>query len=79
MDVELDVVLKYLLLVVSILLTLSVLLQQRGGGLSSVFGGTGDSGLYKSRRGFEAFLYNATIILGMLFAILSIAIALVNV
>ncbi|BCX14194.1 MAG: hypothetical protein KatS3mg085_726 [Candidatus Dojkabacteria bacterium] len=74
-----DVILKYALFFVSILLILAVLLQQRGGGLGSVFGGSGDSGLYKSRRGFEAFLYNATIILSIVFVILSLAVGLVNV
>ena len=76
---ELDVILKYLLAGVSLLLVIAVLFQQRGGSLGSVFGGAGGDGLYKSRRGFEAFLYNATIILGVLFAILSLAIAIINV
>jgi protein translocase SecG subunit len=74
-----DVILKYALLIVSGFLIVTILLQQRGGGVSSVFGGSGDSGLYRSRRGFEAFLYNATIVLGIVFSILSLAIALVNV
>lgn len=76
---ETEVILKYALAVVSAFLVVAVLLQQRGGGLGSVFGGAGGDGLYKSRRGFEAFLYNATIVLGILFAILSLAIAIVNV
>lgn len=76
---ELDVILKYALAAVSALLIVAVLLQQRGGSLGSVFGGAGGEGLYKSKRGFEAFLYNATIVLGILFAILALAIAIVNV
>lgn len=76
---ELNVVLKYILAIVSALLVVAVLLQQRGSSLGSVFGGAGGEGLYRSKRGFEAFLYNATIVLGILFAILALSLAIVNV
>lgn len=55
-------------LVISILLIVSVLLQQRGSGLGEAFGGTGSS--YTSRRGAERFLYNLTIILSLLFILM---------
>ena len=50
---------------VSVLLAASILLQNRGAGLGSTFGG--DFGGYYTKRGFEKFLFSATIVLGILF------------
>jgi preprotein translocase subunit SecG len=75
---ELEVILKYLLAVVCSLMVVSVILQTRSGGLGTVFGGSTGGEFYKSRRGFEGFLYNGTIVLGIFFAILSLAIAIVS-
>lgn len=58
-------------LIVSIGLIASVLLQARGTGLSGAFGG--DSAVYRSRRGVERGLWQFTIILGILFAVFSLA------
>jgi protein translocase SecG subunit len=58
-------------IVVAILLTISILLQNRGAGLSSAFGG--DMGGYYSKRGFEKFLTRFSIALGFVFIALSIA------
>lgn len=52
-------------IVISILLIGSILLQQRGSGLSPVLGG--DSGSYRTRRGIERTLFVATIVLAILF------------
>lgn len=76
---ETDQILKYVLAVVSVLLSLFILLQARGSGLGTVFGGSGGGEFYRSKRGLEAFLYNGTIILGILFAFLAIGIAVLNV
>ncbi len=57
--------------VVSILLVLSVLAQQRGTGLSATFGGSG--GFYTSKRGAEKFLMVATIVLAFIFVANSLA------
>ena len=43
----------------------SVLLQQRGGGLSSTFGGS--SMEYSTKRGAEKVIFYATIVLSVLF------------
>lgn len=51
---------------VSILLIGAILLQQRGTGLGSSFGGSGQ--FYRSKRGFEKVLFIATIVLAILFA-----------
>jgi protein translocase SecG subunit len=57
-------------IVVSILLVISILLQNRGAGLSGTFGG--DFGGYYSKRGFEKFLVYFTIALAVVFVILAI-------
>lgn len=56
--------------VVAVLLSLSILLQNRGSGLGSAFGG--DLGGYYTKRGFERFLVYATIGLAIAFVILGI-------
>ncbi|NTV40898.1 MAG: preprotein translocase subunit SecG [Candidatus Moranbacteria bacterium] len=58
--------------IVATLLTVSVLLQNRGSGLSSAFGG--DFGGYYTKRGVEKFLFFASVFLGTCFIGLSIAI-----
>lgn len=58
-------------IVVAILLIISILLQNRGAGLGSTFGG--DFGGYYSKRGFEKFLVFFSIALSFLFILLAIA------
>ena len=58
----------------AILLVLLVLLQQRGASLGAGFGGSGE--LNTERRGLEKSMYNATIVIAVIFvlSILSILI-----
>lgn len=56
---------------ISILLALSILVQQKGAGLSATFGGTG--GFYTTKRGAEKVLSIATIVLAVLFVANSLA------
>jgi protein translocase SecG subunit len=58
-------------IVVSVLLMVSVLLQNRGSGLSAAFGG--DFGGYYTKRGMEKFLFYSSIVLGTVFIGLAIA------
>lgn len=58
-------------IIVAILLTISILLQNRGAGLSGTFGG--DFGGYYTRRGFEKFLVTFSVILSAIFIALAIA------
>ncbi len=58
-------------IIVSIGLMVAILMQARGTGLSGAFGG--DSAVYRSRRGIERRLWQFTIILGILFAVFSLA------
>ncbi len=57
-------------IVVSIGLMAVILLQARGAGLSATFGG--DSSVYRSRRGVEKRLYQFTVVIAALFAIVSL-------
>lgn len=63
--------LLFLQVVLSVLLVLAILSQNRGTGLSATFGG--DGGFHTSKRGAEKFLSNATIVLAVLFLLNSIA------
>jgi protein translocase SecG subunit len=58
-------------IIVSILLTISILLQNRGSGLSAAFGG--DFGGYYTKRGMEKFLFYFSVVLSVGFLVLSIA------
>ena len=58
-------------IIVSVLLTISILLQNRGSGLSAAFGG--DFGGYYTKRGMEKFLFYFSIVLSVGFLGLSIA------
>jgi len=54
-------------LAVAVLLVGAILMQQRGTGLGSAFGGSGE--IYRSKRGLEKTLFMATIILATLFIV----------
>jgi preprotein translocase subunit SecG len=56
--------------VVAILLSVSILMQNRGSGLGSIFGG--DFGGYHTKRGFEKFLFRSSVVLGILFALIAL-------
>lgn len=64
--------LPYVQIIVSALVILLILLQPRGTGLGSAFGG--DGGFFATRRGIQKKLYWATIVLAIVF----IALALLN-
>lgn len=49
----------------SIILIITILLQQRGTGLSATFGGEGN--VYRTKRGLEKILFTAAIILAIIF------------
>lgn len=52
-------------LITALLLTVAVLLQQKGASLGGVFGGS--SNVYSTRRGVDKTLHYATIILAVIF------------
>ncbi|MBI2096750.1 MAG: preprotein translocase subunit SecG [Candidatus Sungbacteria bacterium] len=57
-------------IVLSILVIVSILLQQRGGGLSAAFGGDGN--IYRTKRGVEKIIFRSTIVLAVLLALSAI-------
>ncbi|MBI4920087.1 preprotein translocase subunit SecG [Candidatus Azambacteria bacterium] len=58
-------------IVIAALLIVAILLQSRGSGLSSVFGG--ESTFYHTRRGMEKFIFWATVVLAILFIATGVA------
>lgn len=64
-------VLPYIQIVLSVLLIICILLQQTGASMGGAFGGDNFSAAYHTRRGSEKFLFYATIVLGVLFALSS--------
>jgi protein translocase SecG subunit len=64
--------LTFVLIAINVLLVITILLQQKEGGLSTVFGGEGS--VYRSKRGLAKGLHYFTIILSVLFIGLSIAV-----
>lgn len=57
-------------IIISIVLIVLVLLQAKGSGLGSIFGG--DGGIYRTRRGVEKSLYQITIGLAIIFFVVSL-------
>ncbi|PIZ98567.1 MAG: preprotein translocase subunit SecG [Candidatus Komeilibacteria bacterium CG_4_10_14_0_2_um_filter_37_10] len=58
-------------IIVSILLIVVVLLQNRGSGLGAAFGG--DNAIYRTKRGAEKIIFITTIVLAVLFFVLALA------
>ena len=61
-------------IIISIFLTIFILVQNKDGGLSAVFGG-GES-FKATKRGPEKFIYNGTIVLGILFMVNALLISI---
>lgn len=59
-------------LVLAILLSITILMQQRGSGMGAVFGGS--SNVYSTKRGVDKFLFYATIVFVILFFVSSLLI-----
>ncbi len=57
-------------IVVSVILILAILLQVKGGGIGGIFGQA--ESVFRTRRGVERWLFLGTIILVVIFVVLSI-------
>jgi len=66
-----NTILNSVQIIISILLVIAILLQQRGSGLGSAFGGSGE--VHMAKRGAEKFLHNSSIVLAIIFLVLSLA------
>jgi protein translocase SecG subunit len=60
-------ILPFALIILSSLLVAAILLQQRGSSIGGAFGGDNFSAAFHTRRGAELFLFQATIVLAILF------------
>jgi len=67
--------LQFIQLLFAIVLIAVLLLQGRGGGFAAS-GGSADSSIYRTRRGFERTLFNFTIALAVGWVLVSIAVAI---
>jgi protein translocase SecG subunit len=66
--------LPYIQIILAVLLVAAILMQKSDTGVSGTFGGADNwNNGYHTRRGFEKFIFNATIILAVLFAAASLA------
>jgi protein translocase SecG subunit len=68
--------LTFALIIIDVLLIIAILLQQREGGLSTVFGGEGN--VYRSKRGLAKGLHFITIALAVIFIGLSVALVFIK-
>ena len=60
-------------IIISVALMVSILLQARGAGLGSVFGGTGT--VFKTRRGIDKMLFWVTVGFAVAFCLVSLFVA----
>jgi preprotein translocase subunit SecG len=70
--------LRIIQIVLCVAVIVFVLLQARSAGLGSAFGGMGTSTVFKTRRGVERLIFNATIVFIVLFCLISIFIAAIH-
>ena len=64
--------LRIVQIIVAIAVIVFILLQVRGAGLGSIFGGSSAGSVFKTRRGVERLIFNITIVLVVLFAVVSV-------
>ncbi len=69
----LTMLLPYAEIILSLLLILGIVLQQRGASLGGAFGGDNFASTFYKRRGAELFLFRASIILSVLLVVTAIA------
>lgn len=61
--------LQFIQIVISVGLVVLIVLQARGTGLGSLFGGTGGGAIQKTRRGLEKTLFQMTVGLSVAFVL----------
>ncbi len=70
--------LRVVQIILSITVVIFILLQARGAGLGSAFGGSSAGSVFKTRRGVERLIFNLTVGFVILFALVSLISALVR-
>lgn len=71
------IILSVILMLVSVSLIVLIIIQQRGSGAGSVFGG-GGSEIYRTKRGIEKIYHYLTIILAIFFSIISLSLIFIE-
>ena len=64
---SIDTILQIVTIIAAVLMILAILLQQRGATLGAGFGSSGE--LYTTRRGVDKSLFEATIVLAVIFVV----------
>ncbi len=64
--------LRVVQIILSLAVIIFILLQARGAGLGSAFGGSSAGSVFKTRRGVERLIFNITIVFVILFALVSL-------
>jgi len=65
-------------IIVAVTLIALIMLQARGaGGMGGIFGGSDGGGVYKTRRGVEKTMFQATIVLSAVFFIVAVVTVLI--
>ena len=70
-------VLPYAQIILSIILMVSILLEQSGTEVGGALGGSGEN-FHHTRRGFEKFLFYVSIVCGILFALSAVLAVIVR-
>ncbi len=65
-------------IILGIAVMIFILLQVRGAGLGSVFGGTSAGSVFKTRRGVERLVFNITVIFVVVFCVISLGSMLIR-
>lgn len=65
-------------IILSVLLIGAILMQSSAAGLGALGGGDSVDAGYHTRRGFEKLLFNSTVVIAILFAVISFAIFLIT-
>lgn len=64
--------LRIVQIILCVAVIIFILLQVRGAGLGSAFGGSSIGSVFKTRRGVERLIFNLTIVFVVLFALISL-------
>ena len=70
--------LRIIEIILCVTVIIFILLQVRGAGLGSAFGGSSAGSVFKTRRGVERLIFNLTIVFVVLFALVSLLSALLH-
>ena len=65
-------------IILAVAVIVFILLQARGAGLGSAFGGSSAGSVFKTRRGVERLVFNITIAFVILFALVSLLSTLIR-